>query len=324
MSKKPSFFLSARGKIMWEVLGIIIVVSLAVIILISGIGGGKNLANTIGPRITIGVAENIPGLSVEKEKEFSGFDVDVATYIAHSLGYASKEIIWKPVIVNHRAQALEKGEVDIIVDSYSLSVSHPANVTFSAPYYRGQLGILVRDGETSIHNLSDLAGKSVCVVNGSYTQKVIEDKLGKSAQIISYPRYDQCATALLDRSVNAVAADQIILAGLADLDGFHTMKLLETSYGTNEWGIAVNNGGPDLISTLNQGIANMIRSGLWQKSLNEAFKNTPFLKNHPVDVDYLLQRAQKKIPDVLGSARSSEMLIGNRWKNKKWHASMTT
>ena len=68
-----------------------------------------------GPTIAIGVAADQPGLGYLHGGEYSGFDIDVAKYVAKTLGYAEKQIVFKQLSPAMRASALTDGTVDIFV-----------------------------------------------------------------------------------------------------------------------------------------------------------------------------------------------------------------
>ena len=66
-----------------------------------------------GPTIAIGVAADQPGLGYLHGGEYSGFDIDVAKYVAKTLGYAEKQIVFKQLSPAMRASALTDGTVDV-------------------------------------------------------------------------------------------------------------------------------------------------------------------------------------------------------------------
>ena len=53
---------------------------------------GVSIRQPEGPMVSIGVASDQPGLGVWHNGGYSGFDVDVARYVAKALGYADKQI----------------------------------------------------------------------------------------------------------------------------------------------------------------------------------------------------------------------------------------
>lgn len=50
-----------------------------------------------GPMISIGVASDEPGMSWVQGQSYSGFSIDIATDVAHTLGYSSKQIVFHQI-----------------------------------------------------------------------------------------------------------------------------------------------------------------------------------------------------------------------------------
>ncbi len=59
-----------------------------------------------GPVLSIGVALDEPGMSWYHNGAYSGFSVQVAQYVAKVLGYANKQIVFRNVPLDERAQRL--------------------------------------------------------------------------------------------------------------------------------------------------------------------------------------------------------------------------
>ncbi len=66
--------------------------------------------------------------------EYSGFDIDVAKYVAKTLGYAEKQIVFKQLSPAMRASALTDGTVDMVVDSFSMDGTHDGEADVAGPY----------------------------------------------------------------------------------------------------------------------------------------------------------------------------------------------
>ncbi|CAM5250252.1 hypothetical protein SFUMM280S_03209 [Streptomyces fumanus] len=79
----------------------------------SSSGGGK--------KITIGIKFDQPGLGQKTPQGYAGFDVDVATYVAKKLGYSEDQIEWKESKSADRETMLQRGDVDFIAATYSIT-----------------------------------------------------------------------------------------------------------------------------------------------------------------------------------------------------------
>src|SRR5690606_729453 len=74
-------------------------------------------------KVVIGVKEDQPGLGYldNVTNERSGFDVDIARWIAASLGFDEADIEFKAIASANREQAIMNGDVDYYVGTYSIT-----------------------------------------------------------------------------------------------------------------------------------------------------------------------------------------------------------
>ncbi|MGB4136117.1 MAG: glutamate ABC transporter substrate-binding protein [Microbacterium sp.] len=169
-------------------------------------------------KVTIGVKEDQPGLGyldVTTGKR-TGFDVDIARWIAASLGFDEDKIDFKPIASANREQAIINGDVDYYVGTYSITDKRKTQIDFAGPYFITGQGVLVRnDGEiTDVKDLSDLNGKTVCSATGSTPIQNIKANYPE-IKTQEYDLYSACVEDLLSKKVDAVTTDQAILIGYA-------------------------------------------------------------------------------------------------------------
>ncbi|HMI26155.1 MAG TPA: transporter substrate-binding domain-containing protein [Streptosporangiaceae bacterium] len=129
--------------------------------------------------LNIGVKPDQPGLGLQSSSgEYSGFDVDVATYVANKLGAA--KINFVPTLSANREAFLQQGKVDMVVATYSITPERQKVVAFAGPYYVAHQDILVRANDNSIKQADDLKGKKVCSGQGSASGDRIEEQYGSA------------------------------------------------------------------------------------------------------------------------------------------------
>ena len=119
--------------------------------------------------IRIGVKEDQPGLGYldAATGERSGFDIQIATWMAASLGVAADKIEFKAIPSANRETALANGDVDLYVGTYSINDKRKKLVDFAGPYFVTGQGLLVKKDNTTIKSEKDLDGKKVCSATGS-------------------------------------------------------------------------------------------------------------------------------------------------------------
>lgn len=167
-------------------------------------------------KVVIGVKEDQPGLGYfdNVTQERSGFDVDIARWIAASIGFGEDKIEYKAIASANREQAIVNGDVDYYVGTYSINDKRKADIDFAGPYFITGQGLLVRQGETDFQALEELEGKMVCSATGSTPIQNIKDNFpGIKTQ--EFDLYSACVENLVNNQVDAVTTDQAILIGYA-------------------------------------------------------------------------------------------------------------
>ncbi|MDW8485693.1 glutamate ABC transporter substrate-binding protein [Bifidobacterium thermophilum] len=229
-------------------------------------------------KIRIGIKFDQPGLGFKKSGTYVGFDVDVAKYIAKSLGYSEDEIIWKEAPSKQREAMLQNGDVDMILASYSITDDRKRVVSFAGPYFVAGQDLLVRKGETGINGPQDLNGKRLCSVTGSTSAVTVKEKFASKVQLMEQPGYAECATALLSGIVDAVTTDDIILAGLASASRGR-LRVVGKPFTVERYGVGIKKGDTKLASQINNAITEMIQDGSWKRAIDDNTKGVAYTPN---------------------------------------------
>ncbi|MFI6863560.1 glutamate ABC transporter substrate-binding protein [Streptomyces sp. NPDC050421] len=240
----------------------------------AGSGGGK--------KITIGIKIDQPGIGLKTpDGKYTGFDVDVATYVAKELGYAAGDITFKETKSADRETAIERGDVKFIAASYSINDKRLAKVDFAGPYLLAHQDILVRADDTSIKSPEDLNNKKLCSVAGSTSAQNVHDTLAPKAQLQEYGGYSECLTGLENKAVDALTTDDSILAGYASQEANKGKFKLAGFKMTNEnYGIGLKKGDADLKKKINDALTKMVSDGSWKKAVDANFGPAGY-KNEP-------------------------------------------
>ena len=193
-------------------------------------------------KITIGVKEDQPGLGYKDAAtgKRSGFDIDIARWIAASLGYSEDKIDFKPIPSANREQAIVNGDVDYYVGTYSITDKRKAVIDFAGPYFVTGQGLLVRKGDDSIKSEKDLAGKTVCSATGSTPLQNIQANF-PDTKTVGLDLYSACVDQLISKQVDAVTTDQAILLGYAAQDP-DELKVVGEPFTTEKYGVGLTKG----------------------------------------------------------------------------------
>ena len=185
---------------------------------------------TDADKVVIGVKNDQPGLGYEDAATGtrSGFDIDIARWIAASLGFDEDKIEYQTIPSANREQAIVNGDIDYYVGTYSITDKRKEQIDFAGPYFITGQGLLVAKDNTDINGPDDLAGKIVCSVTGSTPLQRIRDEYNPG-DTVEYDTYSQCVEQLKAGSVDAITTDEAILAGYSNFwEG--EFKLVEMTY----------------------------------------------------------------------------------------------
>lgn len=227
-------------------------------------GGGDD-----GSKLVIGTKYDQPGLAQKKpDGTMSGFDVDVAKYVAKELGYNEDQVEWKEAPSPQRETLIQNGQVEYIVGTYSITDARKEKVDFAGPYLVTGQSLLVRADSNDITGAASLKNnQKVCSVSGSTPAQRIKEKY-PDVQLQLYDTYTLCIDALRNRGVDAVTTDEVILAGYAAQTPGE-FKIVGDTFSEERYGIGLKKGDTELRTKINDAIEKMISSGAWKEAFEK-------------------------------------------------------
>ncbi|MFJ7181293.1 glutamate ABC transporter substrate-binding protein [Streptomyces massasporeus] len=239
----------------------------------SGSGGGD--------KIKVGIKYDQPGLGLkEPDGSFSGFDVDVATYVAKELGYEPDQIEWVETKSADRENALSRGDVKMIAATYSITDERKEKVDFAGPYLLAHQDLLVK-ADSDIKEGTDLNGKKLCSVTGSTSAQNVKKEIAPKAQLQELGGYSECIAGLQSGALDAVTTDDAILAGFASQDQYKgQFKLTGLKLSNENYGIGVKKGDTETLNKINDALEKMVSDGAWDKAVEDNFGPANY-KNEP-------------------------------------------
>jgi len=129
-------------------------------------------------RLLCGGNANVPGFGYldPATQQFAGFDIDFCKAIAAAIFDDPTKIEVIATTGTTRFPALQSGEVDVLIRNTTWTISRDTSLGFDfgpTTFYDGQ-GMMVLKS-SSITKLEDLAGGTVCVQQGTTTEKNLAD-----------------------------------------------------------------------------------------------------------------------------------------------------
>lgn len=233
------------------------------------VGDSQALASAKNGKLVVGIKFDQPNLGFKNpDGTFSGFDIEVAKYVADKLGVQPTSIEFKEAKSAEREGLIERGEVDYIVASYSITDARKEKVNFAGPYFIAAQDLLVRSDNTDITGPESMVGKILCSVTGSTSAQKVKDTYAADVALQEYGTYTECVEALKSGAVDAVTTDNVILAGYAAQDPSQ-LKLVGKGFSTENYGIGLKKGDTAGTAAINAAIAAMIADGSWRQALED-------------------------------------------------------
>ncbi|MFB6707211.1 glutamate ABC transporter substrate-binding protein [Streptomyces sp. NPDC056333] len=216
--------------------------------------------------LRVGAKEDQPYLG-EKDPAtgvYSGFDIEIAKMMAASLGFDPKTIRFKTIASANRETALQNGQIDYYVGTYTINEMRKKLVGFAGPYFMAGQSLLVRTDEHDINGPQDLAGRTVCSAAGSTPYQRIAADYPK-AILVAYDTYSICVDNLLTYQVDAVTTDDAILLGFA-AKAPKELKVVGKPFSEEPYGIGVPRSDNALRFALNDALEANEKNGNWKKA----------------------------------------------------------
>ena len=220
--------------------------------------------------LRVGTKIDQPGFGLANTAgEPEGFDVEMAKLIAAKMGLTEDQITFTETVSANREPFLVEDRVDIVAATYTINDTRKQLIDFAGPYYVAGQDIMVAAGNPDgIEGPDDLAGVSVCSVEGSTPAENIRTNYPET-ELVLYDAYSKCADDLRNGNVAAVTTDNVILTGFVAGDP-EAFELVGNPFTEEPYGIGVQKGQDDFRGFINDVLEESFEDGTWA----EAWDNT--------------------------------------------------
>ncbi|MDR2080428.1 MAG: transporter substrate-binding domain-containing protein [Campylobacteraceae bacterium] len=237
----------------------LIILALCSLAYINSAKGIQNIQNR--GALLAGVKTDVPKLGYQDpfNNTIDGFEIDIAKAVAKKILGENGSVKLIPVRTKTREDALNSGEVDLIIATFSITEERKQLYNFSDAYYTDGVALMVKNG-SSIKSFNDLDGKSVGIVHDATAKDVLQEKARNSdikIKFFSFGTYSEVKSALNSGMIDCFSADKSILLG-------HQNKntvILDDILSQEEYGIASKKGDTALAKLVNEAVNELKVSG---------------------------------------------------------------
>lgn len=219
---------------------------------------GRAVLKQFNPDAQVGVNPMLLGLPLWLQK--------IADYNVTRLR-SKEDLISQGKRFTERA-LLEKGQVDVVIATLTVSQEREEQVAFSEVYYLAGEVLLVKS-RSQFQQLSDFAGKKVAVIKSTTAETNIYAML-PNTDVEVFPDYEDALRALDYDQVSAILADDAILLGVIQQHP-EQYRIVNHRLTEEPYAAAVVKGDRFLLNAVDQAVRRFKESGAWSQSLHEHF-----------------------------------------------------
>ena len=201
-------------------------------------------------RLVVGVDQGkyLLGYRNPLNGQLAGSDIDLARQIAAAILGDPNKIQYVVQPIADRARLVERGQVDMVINSFTVTCARQRTVEFSSPYFAASQRVLIPVG-TGITRVEQLRGQRVCTSTGATNEAVLRN-LGLDLDVVTMSGIPDCVVALQQGKVAAVSSDDVILAGQAAQDP-QTRVLGGPALASTAYAVGMSPRQPDLVRFVN-------------------------------------------------------------------------
>ncbi|MDR2789765.1 MAG: transporter substrate-binding domain-containing protein [Campylobacteraceae bacterium] len=209
----------------------------------------------------VGVKTDVPKFGYQNPSNdiIDGFEIDIAKAVAKKILGEEGGIELIPVTIKTREDALERGEVDVVIATFSITEERQSLYDFSDAYYTDGVALMVKNG-SNIKSFNDLDGKSVGIIYDATSKAILQEKARNSdikIKFFSFRTYSEVKSALNSGMIDCFSADKSILLGYQTKN----TVILDDILSEERYGIASKKGDAALAKIINDAVNELKTSG---------------------------------------------------------------
>jgi aspartate/glutamate/glutamine transport system substrate-binding protein len=231
-------------------------------------------------KMVIGVKYDVPtfGYLNPRNNQLEGFDVDLGKAIAREVLGSETKVEFVQAKSADRIPFLEQGQVDLVLSTMTANEDRAKQIDFTDTYYIAGQSLLVKKDST-ISGIRDLAGKSVCSVTGSTSEKNVRDK-SPQANVILFGTYSECVQQMDTGRADTVTTDDIILLGFVK-ESPDKYKVVGGQFTIEPYAGGISKNNPEFSKAVNDAIKKIKSSGEWKRIYEKNLPGVQVPKDPP-------------------------------------------
>lgn len=223
-------------------------------------------------KLVVGTEASFPPFEMQKDGEYTGFDMEIIRAIAENQGY---EVEISNLGFDALIPAVESGNIDCAVAAITIDEKRAKVVDFSKPYFDAGLIIAVKKDTTGITTTKDLQGKRIAAqvgTTGAAECQKIEDA-NPSTEVKVFESVGEAFMELQKGGVDAVINDHPVTLNYIETTGTGDVIMVgEVFSAESQYGIAVKKGNSKLLDDINKGLEEIKANGEYDNIYKKWFE----------------------------------------------------
>ncbi|ASS89057.1 MAG: cysteine ABC transporter substrate-binding protein [Bacillaceae bacterium] len=225
--------------------------------------------------ITVGIMGTYaPYNFMNENKEYDGFDVDIAKELAKRLGVKANFVAQE---FSGLIPGLQKGKFDILVSQVTITDERKKQIDFTEPYITNKVKVIVREDNNDIKSVNDFKGKTIGVGLGTNDEAYLRNELLPKVGDFKINTYDDVITTLKDLDagrIDATINNVYALKPVIEENGYK-IKAVGDPIKEDQAGVAVKKGNKELVDALNKALKEMKEDGTYKEIYVKWFDEEP-------------------------------------------------
>jgi polar amino acid transport system substrate-binding protein len=247
-------------------------------------------------RLVVGVSSDTRLLGARNltNNQFEGFDIEMARQVAQAIFGDANKVQFKAISAAQRIPLVNTGAgtadqtkpgVDLVARAMTVNCDRWRQAAFSGVYFQSSLRLLVNTNRYPNSSLPALAAAKARVCATSPSTTLDKVRSFKGIQAVGVSLTTDCMVLWQQGKVNAIAADDAILAGLAQQDP-SAMITGASDVEQEPYGLAIATKQPTFVQFVNAVLDRARKDGSWERAYKASGLSAVLGARTPPKPDY--------------------------------------
>ena len=213
-----------------------------------------------GKTLVVGVDDKFAPMGFRDENnEIVGFDIDLAKAAAEHMNC---EVEIKAINWNNKTMELNNGNVDVIWNGLTITDERKQDMLFTKPYLANEQVVVVKNDNSEINAISDLADKNVVLQEDSSALEAFQ-KQEVYNEVANLAKVADNAMGFLEiknGTSDALVVDSVVAKYYIEKEP-DTYRIVGEALAPEEYGIGIKKGNEDLLNKLQAALDTMWEDG---------------------------------------------------------------